>query len=281
MTADPVVVTVATLRDWRLPAPGEDKEQRGRVLVAGGTASTPGAVRLAGEAALRAGAGKLRMATVGSAAASLAVAVPEAAVLALDEDEEGRPPAECGELLGDLAAEADAVLVGPGLKGSESVVSLVETLLGRLGRDGPGLVLDALASAYVTAHPDGVPDGTVLTVNPGELEAIGLGSPADTAARTGAVVLCGGPEKHVAHPDGRCWVLRGGGPGLGCSGSGDVQAGLVAGLLARGAEPAQAAVWGGFVHLRAGEELAAAVGQLGFLARELPPVVPRVLEQLR
>jgi NAD(P)H-hydrate repair Nnr-like enzyme with NAD(P)H-hydrate dehydratase domain len=64
------------------------------------------------------------------------------------------------------------------------------------------------------------------------------------------------------------------------SGSGDVQAGIVAGLLARGAEPAQAAVWGGYCHARAGERLATAVGTVGYLARELPGEVPRVLAEL-
>jgi NAD(P)H-hydrate repair Nnr-like enzyme with NAD(P)H-hydrate dehydratase domain len=67
---------------------------------------------------------------------------------------------------------------------------------------------------------------------------------------------------------------------LGVSGSGDVQAGIVSGLLARGADPAQAAVWGGYVHARTGERLAAAVGLVGYLARELPGQVPAVLGEL-
>jgi len=59
-----------------------------------------------------------------------------------------------------------------------------------------------------------------------------------------------------------------------------VRAGVTAGLLARGAEPAQAAVWAAHLHGRAGERLAARVGRLGFLARELPPEVPRVLAEV-
>jgi hydroxyethylthiazole kinase-like uncharacterized protein yjeF len=272
------VVTPATLREWPLPEPGAGKEARGRILVAGGSSTTPGAVRLAGEAALRVGAGKLRLATVADAAPGLAVAVPEAAVLPLPADDEGRLATDAAERLREAADEVDAVLVGPGLKGIDAAVPLLEGLVPHLRA---GLVLDALASAYVTEHPDDVPPGSVLTVNPSELEHLGLGTPAQTAERTGAVVVCGGTEKHVAAPDGRTWVVQGGGPGLGSSGSGDVQAGVVAGLLARGAEPAQAAVWGAFVHARAGEELAGSVGPVGYLARELLPVVPRLLEQLR
>jgi hydroxyethylthiazole kinase-like uncharacterized protein yjeF len=274
----PEVVTTVTLREWPLPQPGDDKEARGRVLVVGGSTSTPGAVRLAGEAALRAGAGKLRLATARPAAPALAVAVPEAAVVALDTDDDGElSPSAAGVLRSEVDGK-DAVLLGPGLTVPDAAVALLEVVVPHVGR---GAVLDALASAYVAAHPDRVPDGSVLTVNPGELEHLELGGPAEVAARTGAVVLCGGSEKHVAAPDGRAWVVRGGGPGLASSGSGDVQAGLVAGLVARGADPAQAAVWAAFLHARAGEEVSARVGHVGFLARELPPLVPALLEQLR
>jgi len=64
------------------------------------------------------------------------------------------------------------------------------------------------------------------------------------------------------------------------SGSGDVRAGIAAGLLARGAQPAQAAVWSAYLHGRAGERLASTVGRLGFLARDLLPVIPAVLSEI-
>jgi NAD(P)H-hydrate repair Nnr-like enzyme with NAD(P)H-hydrate dehydratase domain len=82
-------------------------------------------------------------------------------------------------------------------------------------------------------------------------------------------------------PDGRAWREEAGGIGLGTSGSGDVLAGLVGGMLARGADPAQAAVWGQYLHAAAGDRLAARVGRLGFLARELLDEVPPVLAGLR
>jgi NAD(P)H-hydrate repair Nnr-like enzyme with NAD(P)H-hydrate dehydratase domain len=70
-------------------------------------------------------------------------------------------------------------------------------------------------------------------------------------------------------------------PGLATSGSGDVLAGLVAGLLARGAEPAQAAVWAVALHARAGAALARRFGPLGYLARELAAEVPALMERQR
>jgi NAD(P)H-hydrate repair Nnr-like enzyme with NAD(P)H-hydrate dehydratase domain len=100
------------------------------------------------------------------------------------------------------------------------------------------------------------------------------------AERLSVVVLLGGTAKHVVSPDGAAWVYPGGGPGLGVSGSGDVQAGVVAGLLARGAGAQQAALWGAYVHARVGERLAAETGVLGHLAREQTAQVPLVLREL-
>lgn len=95
-----------------------------------------------------------------------------------------------------------------------------------------------------------------------------------------AAVGLGGAISWIAAPAGQLWQDQSGGAGLGVSGSGDVRAGVVAGLLARGAEPAQAAVWAAHLHGRAGERLAARVGRLGLLARELPPEIPRVLAEV-
>jgi ADP-dependent NAD(P)H-hydrate dehydratase len=290
-TADPVVVTAATLRAWPLPAPGSDKEARGPLLVVGGSRSTPGAVRLAGEAALRAGAGKLKLATVAGTATALAVAVPESSVHGLPETATGDIDRSAADVVVELADGCDAVLLGPGFVDVDGSVRLLSEVLPRLRGV---VVLDALASAYVTEDPERLRDldgSVVLTVNPNEL-ARTLGVDADSvtgepltpttelARRTGAVVLCGGTGKTVVAPDGRCWVVDVGGSGLGVSGSGDVQSGIVTGLCARGADPAQAAVWGSHLHGRAGERLAAGMGKVGFFARELLPEIPQVLSEL-
>lgn len=288
---EPTVVTPATLRGWALPRPGADKDARGRIAVIAGTTTTPGAVLLAGEAALRAGAGKLSVATPGTVAAALAVAAPEAMVLGLPATSSGGiAPGSAADLV-EFAEGADVVLVGPGFSDVDDSVRLLEGLVGGLA--GP-LVVDALGSAYLTEHPDGLHhlDGrVVLTVNPTELartagrdesevEERPYDAALDVARRSHVVVLCGGEQKLVVTPGGESWVVQGGGPGLGVSGSGDVQAGVVAGLVARGAEPAQAAVWGGYLHARAGERMAAALGTVGYLARELPAQVPQILGEL-
>lgn len=289
--AGPTVVTPAVLRAWPLPRPGGDKEAKGRLLVLGGSTRSPGAVRLAGEAALRAGAGKVALATVDTAVAGLAPLFPEAALLPLATDDDGSIDTGLADAVAEHTAGAEVVLAGPGLVDPDHAVALLERVLPRLDA---ALVLDGLGSAYLTAHPDGLRHlggCAVLTVNPGEL-ALTAGTSDEEVARdpvavvvrlaerSGVVVVCGGERKHVATPAGETWTIEGGGPGLGASGSGDVHAGIVAGLLARGAEPAQAAVWAGYVHARCGERLAAAIGPVGYLARELPAQVPAVLAEV-
>lgn len=284
-------VTSAVLRDWPLPAPGQDKESRGRTLIVGGTTQTPGAVMLAAEAALRSGAGKLQVATVEPLAAPLAIALPEALVRALPTTASGGLDPSAADAIVEMAQDCAAVLLGPGLLDADGAVALLEAVVPRLRTT---VVLDALGLAFVGAHPDGLRHlggRAVLSPNATEL-ALTLGIDAEQvkhdqcgptvrlAQRAGAVVVSGGPTSWVADPEDGLWRVEAGGPGLGVSGSGDVQAGIVTGLCARGAEPAQAAVWAAHLHGRAGDRLAASVGRVGFLARELPAQVPQVLAEI-
>lgn len=286
-----VEVTAETLRALPLPEPGSEKHLRGVVLVVAGSTSTPGAARLSGEAALRAGAGKLRVATVRLAVAALGVAVPEAGVHGFDHVASGDLSPDSAAAVGALADGADAVLVGPGFTDPEDASAFLAKLVPSLDRP---LVLDALASEYVAEHHEALAARSapcVLTMNPTELaHALKTHvdevdrSPLDAVARlvadTGSVVLLGGSTKYVGAPGWPTYVVTAGGPGLAGSGSGDVQAGLVTGLLARGADPAQAAVWGAWLHASAGDRLASRVGRVGFLARELAAVVPELLDEL-
>jgi NAD(P)H-hydrate repair Nnr-like enzyme with NAD(P)H-hydrate dehydratase domain len=106
-------------------------------------------------------------------------------------------------------------------------------------------------------------------------DPIGCGRRA--AERYGALVLVKGVTSHVVTPDGRMWIYKGGAPGLGVSGSGDTLAGIVGGLLARGADSLTALLWGVLLHGEAGEVLSRKVGPIGFLAREIPEEIPALL----
>jgi ADP-dependent NAD(P)H-hydrate dehydratase len=285
------LVTPQVLRGWRLPEPTGGKESRGSILVVGASTETLGAVLLAAEAALRSGAGKLQVVVPSKVAPHVSISLPEALVRGVPSTEAGAIRADSAELLLDLAQAASAVLIGPGMADERETRGLVEALLPEL--PGP-VALDALGLAAVTADPSclhHLGGAAVLTPNPTEM-AIALhveqedladdpaGAALELAAKTQAVVGLGGATSWVAAPDGRLWRDESGGAGLGVSGSGDVRAGIVAGLLARGAAPEQAAAWAAHLHGRAGERLAAQVGRLGFLARELPPEVPRVIAEV-
>src|ERR687894_1584914 len=91
------------------------------------------------------------------------------------------------------------------------------------------------------------------------------------------VVVLKGGRTHIVTPQGEAWTYAEGSVGLATSGSGDVLAGIVAGLLARGAPPAEAAIWGVALHGEAGNRLSRRVGPLGFLARELLDEIPGVM----
>ena len=279
-------VTPARLRDWPLPDAGNSKYDRGRVLVIGGAAQTPGAAQLAGLAALRVGAGHLTMAVAASAAIALAVAVPEAGVVGLPENNRG---SVLGNDLGAVADDlnsADVVIVGPGLDDAEQTTTLVRRLLPYLN-DQAWLVLDAYALSALPELPDAfdlVAGRMVLTPNGREAEIL-LGRElqnahvdvAEIADRYAAVVSSQGI---IADPAGARWQVSAGHDGLATSGSGDVLAGALGGLLGRHAEGAQAAVWATYAHAAAGDRLAARVGRLGFLAREILDELPGILVEL-
>lgn len=140
-----MVVTEALLRACR-PTVSEGealKGTRGTVLVVSGALETPGAVLLAGIAALRAGAGVLQVATVRSAVPALAMALPEARVVPLDEGDNGVVGAAAAGQVGKLFAECEAAVIGPGLAGFEDIGTLVEAAVLAVSKDG-ALVVDAL-----------------------------------------------------------------------------------------------------------------------------------------
>jgi hydroxyethylthiazole kinase-like uncharacterized protein yjeF len=286
------------LRTWPLPLPsGEaDKEERGHVLVLGGSREMPGAVILAAVAALRAGAGKLTVATGNSVAQLVALAIPESRVLGLAENEAGGFTVEAVAELDPLAERINAILIGPGMQDEEATARLVHALLPRLNGTDTSVILDANAMGAILHPPKDVNppfrfDVPVLvTPHAGEMahltgiakEEIAIGADRialEAAQRWNAVVALKGARTVIATPQGERWQHEGGNIGLATSGSGDVLAGIVAGLAARGADLAQAAAWGVVLHAQAGERLAARLGKIGYLARELSDEIPALLEQ--
>jgi hydroxyethylthiazole kinase-like uncharacterized protein yjeF len=251
-----------------------------------GPRKVAGAALLAAEAALRAGAGKLHIATAASVQSTLAIAVPEAKVSVLLEDSQGNLRRMRADLAKDLDAAA-AVLVGPGMDACRASERLVHQVANSCSCP---LVLDAGALEGYLASPRR-PYTRIITPHFGEMARLTgraiqeidddpLQVALKVAHETLTVVVLKSPTTYVASPEGACWVHLDGSIGLGTSGSGDVLAGLITGLVARGATAEQAAVWGVRLHGKAGEVLASRLGTVGFLAREVSPEVPRLLAQL-
>ncbi|HKU31356.1 MAG TPA: NAD(P)H-hydrate dehydratase [Arthrobacter sp.] len=289
----PTPITPNMLRKWRLPGPG-NKYERGSVLVLGGARRTPGAAMLAGISALRVGAGRLTLAVSEAVAVQLAVAVPEAGVVGLPEVGKGSVRWPGTDALSEELDAADVVLIGPGLDSPNETRALLKRFLAEYQPGGSTcLVLDAYALGVLPdLGEDLQPWGGRVILTPNSTEASYLlgretGDPVmdavEIARKYGAVVASRGV---VAEGDGAAaesegpWELTTGYGGLGTSGSGDVLAGAVAGLRARGTTEAQAACWGSHLHASAGDRLASRKGSVGYLARELADELPPLMMEL-
>jgi len=286
----PIEIEEALLRDWPLPQPGggADKDERGSMLVIAGSAETPGAALLAATAALRAGAGKLAVATAASIAGGLALALPEARVIGLAETFGGGPAPDALAKLETLLERVDAIVIGPGLDDSAATRAFARRVVKRAAR--ARLIIDALAMdmlldvrrfqrpSIVTPHHGEMAHLTGLTK-----EAIAADPERharEAAAQWNAVVVLKGAITVIAAPNGACWRHAADQPGLGTSGSGDVLAGLIGGIAARGTPLVQAAAWGVALHARAGRMLSERFGPVGYLASELPVEIPRLMQRL-
>jgi ADP-dependent NAD(P)H-hydrate dehydratase len=274
-----------------LPAISEksDKEDRGRLLIVAGSGELAGAALLAGTAGLRAGAGKLQIATAASISVALALAVPEARVVGIEETANGCLAASGIPHLLELAGKADAMTIGCGLQHGPALDEMLDALV-TSSLELP-LVLDAAVLGSLAPQakqmrarrggaillPHAREMARLLECGPAEVEEDPLAAARRAADRYGAVAVVKGPRSFIAHPDGRAFCYEGGGVGLATSGSGDVLAGIAGGLAARGAEPLAAALWSVWLHGQAGRGLARDVGRLGFLARELPDRVPALI----
>ena len=286
-------VTEHLLRRMAPPPPdGDSKDGRGRVLVVGGCRELPGAVRLSAEAAMRVGAGKLQIAVCRDVAVHLGLLVPEAMVVGLDQTEGGGIASSCADDLAKRAARCDGVLLGPGMAEDADGAAVVAAVL--RGARKAAFVLDAGALGALREAPEltrALAKPAVITPHAGEMagllgrdrdavEADPLAAARMATGRFGTLTVMKGGTTHVVAPDGRGWSYEGGHVGLATSGSGDTLAGLIVGLLARGADPAAAALWGVYAHGEAGRRLARRHGGIGFMAREITPEIPAILAEV-
>lgn len=274
----------ARLMPW--PDIAAHKYARGHVCVFSGGASATGAARMAAQAALRIGAGAVTVLSPAAAMPANAAHLTAIMLRRIDSADE-------------LAAFVDerrpsACALGPGFGVGEAARTFALAILCRSGGPLHGLVLDADAITSFSGDPhalfgaagrSGAP-ALVLTPHEGEFRRLfpdlaGEGSPSklgaarSAAARANAVIVYKGPDTVIAAPDGRAAINGNASPFLATAGSGDVLAGMIAGLMAQGMpafEAAAAAVW---MHAEAGRRFGP-----GLIAEDLPDLLPPALRQL-
>ncbi len=283
----PTPLTPDELRRHPLPPlTHQDKYGHGQLLLVAGSRQTPGSAMIAATAAMRSGCGKVTIATSAEVAPHIALQVPEARVLGLAEGRRGGLASSALPELAEHVELADAVVAGPGIAKGPQCGALAERLLAEAP---PVLVLDAAILFELAAHAEACRKaGPILLPHDREMAALigcdeeeveddPLRRGRQCADQYGALVLAKGPVSHIVAPDGRAWRYAGCTPGLGIAGSGDVLAGILGGLAARGANPLTALLWAVWLHGEAGNALAGKIGPAGFLARELPAELPAIL----
>ncbi|HKV30374.1 MAG TPA: NAD(P)H-hydrate dehydratase [Candidatus Dormibacteraeota bacterium] len=279
---------------FRLPARPRDghKGTFGTVVVLAGSQGYTGAAYLASMGAARSGAGIVRLLVAQSIYPILAQKCTEVIVGPVPEIAPGVVGhASLSGILRGFAG-ADAGVVGPGLGRDASTRRLVEDLVPRVAAP---LVLDADALNVLAEHRTILPrlsPQIVLTPHPAEFGRLsGLETSAVQQDRRGIasrfakvwnkVVVLKGAGTVIAAPDGRVTLNPIATPALASGGTGDVLAGLIAGLMGQKLPPFEAAVTGVHLHSLAGLDLEASLGLAGVLASDLLPQLPRVMERLR
>ncbi len=268
----------------------------GRVLLVAGSKAMPGAAVLSARAALRGGAGSVVLGAPACLSPDFITAVPEAMLLNFpQEGQESFGPADVSPVL-KAVIQAQAIVVGPGLgsrpETGEAVSKLLEALPSEIPRVLDADALNHLASHCVSISKIMTPQ-TILTPHLGEAaRLLGWSSAAEVQAnrreawralvkKTGATILLKGPGTLVGHdPTEEPWVNQSGNPGMATAGSGDVLAGLLGALCARGTPPVKAARLGTYLHGRAGDIAAEKVGEESLSATDLVRFLPNAIQEV-
>jgi len=244
----------------------------GHVLVIGGDYGFAGAIRMAGEAALRSGAGLVSIATRSEHAFALSAAVPELMARGVSDAAD----------LDALLEKATVIAIGPGLGQSR----WGQTLLSKVLECRQPLLADADALNLIAREPFHS-DNWIITPHPGEAARLlatstrqvqddRYGAAAELQRRYGGVIVLKGCGSIIADQTGDLSVCDAGNPGMAAGGMGDVLTGVIAGLLAQGLGKGAAARIGVYLHARAADAAAAVGGERGLQATDLMPGIQRL-----
>jgi NAD(P)H-hydrate epimerase len=257
----------------------------GKVCIIGGSVGMSGAAALMGRAALRAGAGLVRVAVPKSILPIVASIEPCFTTIALPEDDLGRISSRAISNILDAAGQNDAMAFGPGVGVSSELRMVLETLL---AQEGLRLVIDADGLnnlAGMKGWPASLKARPILTPHPGEMKRLWLGlfreqmppdrqeQAAKLAHRTKSIVVLKGAGTVVTDGE-KVYVNRTGNPGMATAGSGDVLTGVITALLGQGLSDFDAAILGVHVHGLAGDIAAKELGPVGLMTTDIIDSLP-------
>jgi len=266
----------------------------GKVLVVAGSVNYTGAAYLACSGAMRAGTGLVTLAIPSSLHPILAGKLTEATFLPLSESSRGVVSSEAPfTILADLS-NYNTLLIGCGLGQQEATASLIHAilfgdrplmpliidadalnLLAKTGDWGQRLVVDAI----LTPHPG---EMSRLTEIPAEdIQRDRVNVTMRFAQKWRKTLVLKGAYTVIASADGRCRISPFANPGLASAGTGDVLAGVIAGLAAQGLDNFDATCLGVWLHAQAGEVVKSDMGDAGMLAGDLLPEIPKVIKKLK
>jgi NAD(P)H-hydrate epimerase len=286
----------------------------GRVLIVAGSINYPGAAMLAGISAYRIGAGLVTMAVPAPIQSLVAPRLPEATWVVLPH-EMGVISEGAADVIKEEFSNSEALLIGPGFGVEDVTKAFLSRILGsdehtqlsqigfirpegkaqKEGQELPPCIIDAdglKLLVEINSWSALLPSNSILTPHPGEM-AIMTGMDKDEiqadrtasaqkwAAEWGHIVVLKGANTVVAAPDGRTTILPFATAALARAGTGDVQAGAIAGLRAQGVAPYEAAIAGSYIHGRAGELSAESLGTTAsVLAGDVADAIADVLSEL-
>ncbi len=274
---------------------GANKGTFGKVLVVAGSINYIGAAYLACSGAARVGAGLVTLAMAASLQPILASKLTEVTYLPLPESSPGIISPQAVDIINDEIGNYDVLLMGCGLGQSEPVMEFIRAILLEGKTALPLLLLDADALNTLAKTPgwwQQLTDNAILTPHLGEMARLAgisldevqsdwVGVAEKAALEWKKTVVLKGAYTVVATPEGLSRINRVANPGLASAGTGDVLAGVIAGLAAQGLNPADAAACGVYLHGEAGEIVREKLGDAGTIATDLLPVLPLAIKRLK
>ena len=291
------LITSDWIRSMLPKRPGNaHKGTFGKVLVCAGSQQYIGAACLACEAAMRAGAGLVTLATAQSLQPIMAAKLTETTYSPLPEAEPGYIGGDAARIVHKQLAEYDVLLIGCGLSQEPSAVEFVRDVLLKMPPSAKTkVVVDADAMNALAQTPDWwkkLKRDAILTPHPGEMSRLSslsmkailqdrLQTARECAAKWNKTVILKGANSIIASPDGGVKINAAANAGLASAGTGDVLAGTVAGLLAQGLSLGDAAACGVYLHAAAADVVRAELGDAGMIAGDLLPALPKVIKNLK